>query len=102
MSVSPDLSVADLSRVIKRIEEKSRLRPAASRRASLEDVLGGGVEETESGRVFVVRQRFDAGREVYQNICQACQPSPFSTIARVAIPKTQATPRPFAPGGGST
>ena len=30
------------------------------------------------------------------NICQACQPSPFSSIARVAIPKTSATPRPFA------
>jgi amidase len=30
------------------------------------------------------------------NICQACQPSPFSTIARVAIPKTSATPRPFS------
>src|SRR6266581_7155253 len=27
------------------------------------------------------------------NICQACQPSPFSSIARVAIPKTTATPR---------
>ncbi len=30
------------------------------------------------------------------NICQACRPSPFSSIARVAIPKTAATPRPFA------
>jgi len=30
------------------------------------------------------------------NICQACQPSPFSTIARVAIPKISATPRPFS------
>jgi amidase len=30
------------------------------------------------------------------NICQACQPSPFSTIARVSIPKIRATPRPFA------
>src|SRR5438552_5171847 len=30
------------------------------------------------------------------NICQACQPSPFSAIARVAIPKTSSTPRPFA------
>jgi amidase len=29
------------------------------------------------------------------NICQACQPSPFSSIARVAIPKTAATPAPF-------
>jgi amidase len=30
------------------------------------------------------------------NICQACQPSPFSTIARVSIPKIAACPRPFA------
>jgi amidase len=30
------------------------------------------------------------------NICQACQPSSFSTIARVSIPKIAATPRPFA------
>ena len=30
------------------------------------------------------------------NICQACRPQEFSTIARVAIPKVTATPRPFA------
>ena len=30
------------------------------------------------------------------NVCQACQPSPFSTIARVSIPKVSATPRPFS------
>jgi amidase len=30
------------------------------------------------------------------NICQACRPQPFSTIARVSIPKVSATPRPFA------
>jgi len=30
------------------------------------------------------------------NICQACRPQEFSTIARVAIPKIAATPRPFA------
>ncbi|HKH32178.1 MAG TPA: acetamidase/formamidase family protein [Gaiellaceae bacterium] len=30
------------------------------------------------------------------NICQACRPQEFSTIARVAIPKVRATPRPFA------
>jgi len=30
------------------------------------------------------------------NICQACQPSPFSSIARVAIPKTSSTPAPFS------
>jgi amidase len=30
------------------------------------------------------------------NICQACRPQDFSTIARVAIPKVSATPRPFS------
>jgi amidase len=30
------------------------------------------------------------------NICQACRPQPFSTIARIAIPKIAAAPRPFA------
>jgi amidase len=30
------------------------------------------------------------------NICQACRPQEFSTIARVAIPKVPATPRPFS------
>ena len=29
-------------------------------------------------------------------ICQACRPQPFSTIARVSIPKVSATPRPFS------
>jgi amidase len=29
------------------------------------------------------------------NVCQACQPSPFSTIGRVRIPKVSATPTPF-------
>jgi amidase len=30
------------------------------------------------------------------NICQACRPQEFSTIARVAIPKVSAAPRPFS------
>jgi amidase len=30
------------------------------------------------------------------NVCQACQPSPFSAIARVEVPKIDACPRPFA------
>jgi amidase len=30
------------------------------------------------------------------NICQACRPQEFSTIARVAIPKVGAAPRPFS------
>src|SRR5436309_9592461 len=31
------------------------------------------------------------------NVCQACQPSPFSAIARVEVPKIGACPQPFAP-----
>ncbi len=30
-------------------------------------------------------------------ICQACQPSPFSTIGRMRVPKIGACPTPFAP-----
>ncbi len=30
------------------------------------------------------------------NICQACRPQPFSTIARISIPKVSACPQPFA------
>jgi amidase len=30
------------------------------------------------------------------NVCQACRPSPFSAIARVAVPKIGACPRPFS------
>jgi amidase len=30
------------------------------------------------------------------NICQACRPQEFSTIARVSIPKVSATPHPFS------
>jgi amidase len=30
------------------------------------------------------------------NVCQACQPSPFSAIARVEVPKIGACPQPFA------
>jgi amidase len=30
------------------------------------------------------------------NVCQACRPQEFSTIARVSIPKVSATPRPFS------
>jgi amidase len=29
-------------------------------------------------------------------ICQACRPSPFSTIARMTVPKVSATPKPFS------
>jgi len=59
--VATDLSLTDLGRVIRRIEEKTRRRDPAPRRAALEDVLDGTVEPTEGGGVFVVRRRFDLG-----------------------------------------
>jgi amidase len=30
------------------------------------------------------------------NVCQACRPSPFSSIARVEVPKIDACPKPFS------
>jgi uncharacterized protein YprB with RNaseH-like and TPR domain len=57
--VTAELSFSDLSRVIRRIEDKSRQRPSAVPRASLESLLDGAVEETEGGSVLVVRRRFD-------------------------------------------
>ncbi len=56
-----DLSVADLADVIRRVEGRRRLWPPSARRASLEEVLDGSVEEAEGGPVLVVRRRFDLG-----------------------------------------
>jgi uncharacterized protein YprB with RNaseH-like and TPR domain len=53
--------LAELTRIIRRIEAKSRQRPPAASRAlahTLEGLLGGEVEETERGRLLVVRRRF--------------------------------------------
>ena len=51
--MAPDLT--ELTRIIRRIEAKSRPRPSAR---SLEALLEGTVEETERGRLLVVRRRF--------------------------------------------
>jgi len=59
--VPTDLSVADLAGVIRRIEGKRRRWPPSARRASVEEVLDGAVEEAEGGPVLVVRRRFDLG-----------------------------------------
>jgi hypothetical protein len=59
--VARDLT--ELTRIIRRIEAKARTanplgspRPAA--RQTLEAVLDGAVEETERGKLLVVRRRF--------------------------------------------
>ena len=51
---------SDLRQVIRRIEARSRQRPPAHRALSLEEALGGAVEETERGGILVVRRRFPA------------------------------------------
>ncbi len=47
--------LTELTRIIRRIEAKSRPRPSAR---TLEVLLEGTVEETERGRLLVVRRRF--------------------------------------------
>src|SRR5262249_1483736 len=49
---------ADLRQVIRRLEAKSRASPAFRRSGSLEDLVGGAVEETDRGNVLCVRRRF--------------------------------------------
>ena len=82
-------TTADLRQVIRRLEAKSRANPAFRRSGSLEDLLGGAVEETEKGAVLCVRRRFaqshhhgrqpiDAAREMAQG--------PLALLARVEAP----------------
>ena len=51
-------SISELHQVIRRIEAKNSFRRAPGRPASLEELLGGAVEQTEHGPVLVVRRRF--------------------------------------------
>jgi uncharacterized protein len=57
--VHSDLSIADLSRVIRRIEDRHRLHRALGWRPSLQEALGGAIEETAGGPILVVRRRFE-------------------------------------------
>jgi uncharacterized protein len=50
--------LTELTRIIRRIEAKSRIRPPAGAPRSLEGLLDGAVEENERGRLLVVRRRF--------------------------------------------
>jgi uncharacterized protein YprB with RNaseH-like and TPR domain len=50
--------LTELTRIIRRIEAKSRIRPPAGPPRSLEGLLEGAVEENERGRLLVVRRRF--------------------------------------------
>jgi len=50
--------LAELTRIIRRIEAKHRVRPPVAAPRSLEGLLEGAIEETERGRLLVVRRRF--------------------------------------------
>jgi uncharacterized protein len=53
---------AELRQVIRRIEERTRAAPPSSRRAgTLEELVGGAVEETARGPLFVARRRYPLG-----------------------------------------
>ena len=53
--------LTELTRIIRRIEAKSRERPPAGAPRGLEALLDGAVEETERGKLLVVRRRFPVG-----------------------------------------
>ncbi len=85
----PDPSVSELSQVVRRLEAKSSLRPPGGRALSLEDLLGGTVEETERGRVLLVRRRFERGhRHGTQALSYAREidHEPLRLLARSDIP----------------
>jgi len=87
--VTPDLSVSELGQVIRRLEAKSRLRHPTGRGASLEETLGGTLEETGGRRVLVVRRRFDLehrhGQEALSR-ARAIAPEPLSLLTRAQAP----------------
>ena len=82
-------AIHDLSRVIRRLEAKSRATPAFRRTGSLEDLLGGAVEETEKGRVLCVRRRFARdhrhGRQPLEAARDMAQ-GPLALMARASAP----------------
>jgi hypothetical protein len=56
--MTPFEAPVELRDVIRRLEERSRPGPAAARGGSLEETLGGQVEQTERGSVLSVTRRF--------------------------------------------
>src|SRR5882724_11883608 len=82
-------TAADLRQVIRRLEAKSRASPAFRRSGSIEDLLGGAVEETEKGAVLCVRRRFAPshrhGRQPLEAARDMMQ-GPLALLARVEAP----------------
>jgi uncharacterized protein YprB with RNaseH-like and TPR domain len=82
-------AISDLGRVIRRLEAKSRTSPAFHRTGSLEDLLGGVVEETERGRILVVRRRFEAGHFHGRQLLDAARgmaDAPLALLTRTGAP----------------
>jgi uncharacterized protein YprB with RNaseH-like and TPR domain len=75
--VARDLT--ELTRIIRRIEAKSRTRPPAGSPRSLEGLLDGAIEENERGRLLVVRRRFPVDhRHGTQSLLAAREAAPLA------------------------
>ncbi len=71
--------LTELTRIIRRIEAKSRTRPPAGSPRSLEGLLDGAVEENERGRLLVVRRRFPVDhRHGAQSLLAAREAAPLA------------------------
>ena len=71
--------LTELTRIIRRIEAKSRTRPPAGSPRSLEGLLDGAIEENERGRLLVVRRRFPVGhRHGAQSLLAAREAAPLA------------------------
>ena len=84
-----DAILPDLSRVIQRLEATRRINVASRQMSSLEDLLGGVVEETERGRVLVVRRRFEAGHLHGRQLLDAARgmaDAPLALLTRTGAP----------------
>jgi len=82
-------AISDLGRVIRRLEAKSRTSAAFRHTGSLENLLGGAVEETGHGGVLVVRRRFEPGHLHGRQLLDAARAMPDSSLAlltRARIP----------------
>ncbi len=71
--------LTELTRIIRRIEAKSRTRPPAGAPRSLEGLLDGAIEENERGRLLVVRRRFPVDhRHGAQSLLAAREAAPLA------------------------
>ena len=85
--------LTELTRIIRRIEAKSRIRPPAGAPRSLEGLLDGAVEENERGRLLVVRRRFPVDhRHGDQSLLAARDAAPraLSLLARAGADPAEA------------